>query len=274
MSIGPQLLPAYFDAPRPPGVRRGVAALAHRGFARPGGVDDGLENSMAAFAAAVRLGYAYVETDAHGTADGVAVALHDESLDRTTDSRGLVAELPWSQVRRARIGGVEPVPRLEDLLGSWPHLRVNVDVKAETGVAPVAAAIERTGAHDRVCVTSFDVGRRRATLARLSRPVATSAGRSEVATFLAGARLRVDPLARWALRDAHALQVPVSDGPLTVVDAVTVAAAHRAGRAVHVWTINEADEMRRLVDLGVDGIVTDRADLLRDVLRERHLWPA
>ncbi|CAM3705335.1 glycerophosphodiester phosphodiesterase family protein [Isoptericola cucumis] len=274
MSAGPGQLPAYFDAPRPPDARRGVAALAHRGFARPGGVDDGLENSMAAFAAAVDLGYRYVETDAHGTADGVAVALHDESLDRTTDSRGLVADLPWSQVRRARIGGVEPVPALEDLLGAWPHLRVNVDVKGDSGVAPVAAAIERTAAHDRVCVTSFDVRRRRATLAHLTRPVATSAGRAEVAGFLAGARLRTDALARRALRHAHALQVPVRDGRLTVVDATTVAAAHRAGRAVHVWTVNDPDEMRRLVDLGVDGIVTDRADLLRDVLRERHLWPA
>ncbi|GAA1736476.1 glycerophosphodiester phosphodiesterase [Isoptericola hypogeus] len=274
MSTASPGLPAYFDAPRPPGARRGVAALAHRGFARPGGVDNGLENSMAAFAAAVDLGFRYVETDAHGTSDGVAVALHDESLDRTTDSRGLVADLPWSVVRRARIGGTEAVPRLEDLLGTWPDLRVNVDVKGDSGVAPVADAVERTAAHDRVCVTSFDVGRRRATVARLSRPVATSAGRREVAAFLAAARLRVDPLARWALRDAHALQVPVTDGPLTVVDATTVAAAHRAGRAVHVWTVNDAHEMRRLLDLGVDGIVTDRADLLRDVLRERRLWPA
>lgn len=269
---GAGALPPYFRPPRPPGAPRGVAALAHRGFARPGGVDTGLENSMTAFAAAVALGYRYVETDAHGTTDGVAVALHDASLDRTTDGTGLVAELPWSRVRRARIGGVEPVPRLEDLLGTWPDLRVNVDVKEESGVAPTAAAIERTASHDRVCVTSFDAQRRRATLARLTRPVATSAGRREVACFLAGARLRVDALARAALRDVHALQVPVVSGALTVVDAATVATAHRAGRAVHVWTVDDAAEMRRLLDLGVDGIVTDRADVLRDVLRERGLW--
>ncbi|MBE1874995.1 glycerophosphodiester phosphodiesterase [Myceligenerans pegani] len=262
----------YFDAPG------GFAALAHRGFARPGGVDNGLENSLAAFAAAVGLGYSYVETDAHGTRDGVAVALHDESLDRTTDSTGLVAELPWSVVRGARIGGTEPVPRLDELLGAWPGLRVNIDVKADSGVAPVAEAVERTRSHDRVCITSFSPARRRATLARLSRPVATSAGRGEVARFLAGARTGLALLARSALRDVGALQVPVTErvpvaGRLTVVDGATVRAAHRAGKQVHVWTIDDAAEMHRLIDLGVDGIVTDRADVLKEVLTTRGLWP-
>jgi glycerophosphoryl diester phosphodiesterase len=248
---------------------RPFAALAHRGFSHG---QENLENSMAAFEAAVELGYRYVETDAHGTRDGVAVALHDESLDRTTDGTGLVADLTWQEVRRARIGGTEPVPLLTDVLGTWPHLRVNVDVKADSGIEPVAAAVEATASHDRVCVTSFSPRRRRATLARLSRPVATSAGRSEVIGFLGGARLRVPGLVRAALRRVDALQVPVGDGGVSVVDARTVAAAHRAGRFVHVWTIDDPGEMRRLVDLGVDGIVTDRADLLRDVLVERGLW--
>jgi glycerophosphoryl diester phosphodiesterase len=248
---------------------RGFVALAHRGFSAD---DSNLENSMAAFAAAVDLGYRYVETDAHGTSDGVAVALHDESLDRTTDGTGLVADLPWDVVRRARIGGSEPVPLLTDVLGTWPHLRVNIDVKGDSGIAPVAAAIERTRAHDRVCVTSFSARRRRATLARLSRPVATSAGRSEVIGFLAGTTLRCPPLVRHALRRVDALQVPEVDGRWTVVDARTVDAAHAARRHVHVWTVNDPAEMRRLIGVGVDGIVTDRADLLRDVLRERGQW--
>lgn len=255
----------------------GFAALAHRGFARPGGVDNGLENSMAAFAAAVDLGFTYVETDAHGTTDGVAVALHDTHLDRTTDATGAVAELDWNTVRRARIGGIEPVPRLVDLLGTWPDLRVNIDVKAASGVVPVAEAIEHTAAHDRVCVASFSARRRRATLARLSRPVATSAGTNEVRRFVLAARARAAPLVRHAVRDVGALQVPTTGrlplvGPTAVVDDVTVAAAHAAGRQVHVWTIDDAEQMDRLIDIGVDGIVTDRADILRDVLRRRGLW--
>lgn len=266
-ATAPSLHP-YFGVPGPTG-RPPVAALAHRGFSHG---DANLENSMAAFAAAVELGYRYVETDAHGTRDGVAVALHDESLDRTTDGSGLVADLPWDQVRTARIGGTEPVPLLADVLGTWADLRVNIDVKGDSGIEPVAAAIEATASHDRVCVTSFSPRRRRATVDRLSRPVATSAGRGEVVGFLAGARLRVPPLVRRALRRVDALQVPVAEDGLTVVDARTVAAAHRAGRYVHVWTVDEPAEMRRLLDLGVDGLVTDRADLLRDVLRDRGLW--
>lgn len=254
----------YFEGP--------FQALAHRGFAHASAGTEGLENSLAAFGAAVDLGYRYVETDAHGTSDGVAVALHDESLDRTTDGTGLVAELPWSEVREARIAGREPVPLLEDLLGGWPALRVNIDVKHVSGVGAVARAIERTGAWDRVCVTSFDAVLRRGTVERLSRPVATSAGRAEVRTFLAGVRLHVRPLARRALRDVDALQVPVGEGSITVVDVATIEAAHALGKKVHVWTIDDPDEMDTLIDQGVDGLVTDRADLLKDLLIGRGLW--
>lgn len=246
----------------------GFVALAHRGFSR-----EGLENSLAAFAAAVDLGFRYVETDAHATSDGVAVALHDASLDRTTDAHGRVSDLPWARVREARIGGVEPVPLLEDVLALSPDVRVNVDVKAASAVAPVVAAVERTAAHDRVCIASFSAGRRRATVAQLSRPVATSAATGEVAAFVAGARAGLPGrVLRRLAGGVDCLQVPVAQGPVTVVDRRTVAAAHRAGLQVHVWTVNEPAQMRRLLDLGVDGLVSDRADLLAEVLRERGVW--
>ncbi|WP_062377736.1 glycerophosphodiester phosphodiesterase [Demequina pelophila] len=247
----------YFDG--------GFAALAHRGFSR-----DGLENSMEAFEAAVRLGFRYVETDAHGTSDGVAVALHDASLDRTTDAAGEVATLPWSRVRRARIGGVAPVPSLEDLLGTWPDLRVNIDVKGESGIVPIAQAIERTGAHDRVCLASFSGKRRRATVARLSRPVATSAGTSEAARYFALGNLGRGVSA--VLRHVDGLQIPWTMRGVTLLTGRHVRAAHRAGRPVHVWTVNETAEMERLIDLGVDGLVSDRADLLKETLVARGLW--
>jgi glycerophosphoryl diester phosphodiesterase len=248
---------AYLDLP--------FAALAHRGFSR-----DGPENSLAAFGAAVDLGFRYVETDAHATSDGYAVALHDDTLDRTTDGHGRVRDLPWRQVRQARIGGVEPVPLLEDLLGSFPDVRVNIDVKAPAGIFPVAEVIERTRSHDRVLVASFSAARRRGTVQRLTRPVATSAGSGEIARFVLDARLGrpVD----WLRRRVDCLQVPTSAGRLVVVDERSVAAAHAAGLKVHVWTVNEPAEMNRLLDLGVDGLVSDRADLLRTVLEERGMW--
>lgn len=249
----------YFDNDGKP------IALAHRGFSL-----DGLENSMSAFESAVRLGCRYVETDAHGTSDGVAVALHDESLDRTTDGRGLVAQMPWREVRRARIGGVEPVPSLEDLLGTFPDLRVNVDVKGVSGIEPIARAIERTQAHDRVCVASFSAARRDATVALLSRPVATSAGTTEAASYFA--RGAVGLGVSRPLRKVDALQIPMRAGRVRVLTSRHVAAAHRAGRQVHVWTINDPDTMRELLDMGVDGLVSDRADLLKQVLVERGQW--
>lgn len=242
-----------------------ICALAHRGFSL-----DGLENSMSAFAAAVQLGYRYVETDAHGTSDGVAVALHDASLDRTTDGKGDVKDLPWREVSRARIGGVEPVPSLEDLLGTFPELRINVDVKGVSGIEPIANAIERTNSHDRVCVASFSASRRMATVARLSKPVATSAGTSEAAGFFS--RGAIGGRVSRPLRNVDALQVPWKVGRAQVLTARHVKAAHAAGKVVHVWTVNEAADMTYLLDLGVDGLVTDRADVLKEVLETRGEW--
>lgn len=249
--------------------RHRTLALAHRGFDLTG-----RENSMAAFAAARELGLDHVETDAHATRDGVAVALHDTHLDRTTDGRGAVAELTWAQVADARIGGTEPVPRLEDLLGEWPDLAVNIDVKSPAAVGPTAAAIERTRAHDRVLVTSFSTERRRRTVAALSRPVSTSAGRSEIVAFLAAATLPAPAAraaARRALHDVDCLQIPERAG-LPVVTRRTIALAHAVGRQVHVWTVDQVADMHRLLDLGVDGLVTNRADLLREVLMTRGSW--
>lgn len=250
----------YFDHPHP-------LALAHRGFSQAG-----LENSMAAFAAAVDLGYRYVETDVHATTDDAVVAFHDSTLDRVTDGTGVISELPWSQVRQARIGGREPIPTLDELLGTWPELRVNIDIKTPGAIGPVARVIERTGAHDRVCIASFSDARRREVVRRLSRPVAISAGRTTVAAFRLAAAAHLSPVVRRTLGRVDCLQVPVNYGSIRVVTPATVAAAHCAGKQVHVWTVNDADAMRELLDLGVDGIVTDRADLLREVLVERGAW--
>ncbi|MCB5293307.1 Glycerophosphoryl diester phosphodiesterase [Arthrobacter sp. SO3] len=246
-------------------------AMAHRGFSL-----DGLENSMAAFRAAVELGFRHLETDVHTTADGVLLLFHDETLDRVTDGRGRISELPAETVALARIGGAEPIPLFEELATTFPDVRINLDVKDWNSVAPLVAAIERHGLHDRVLIASFSDRRRRAVLDQLSRPAASSAGIVSNALFvllgpvLPAALLRLT--AGRALRGVHALQVPVSYGAVTVVTPGFLRRAHRHGLQVHVWTINEPTEMHRLLDLGVDGIVTDRADLLKEVLQERGGW--
>ena len=224
---------------------------------------------MAAFAAAVDLGYRYVETDVHATADGVLVAFHDDVLDRVTDRTGRIGELPWSEVRSARVGD-EPVPLLENLLGTWPELRVNVDPKHDASVGPLVDVLERTRAHDRVCVGAFS-DRRLARFRRMTQNrVCTSFGPRAIA------QLRLAGFGRLAgpLPAAACAQVPPRQGRLTIVDRRFLAAAHRRGLAVHVWTIDDRAEMVRLLDLGVDGVMTDRPALLRDVLAERGQWAA
>ncbi|HEY9357872.1 MAG TPA: glycerophosphodiester phosphodiesterase [Arthrobacter sp.] len=245
--------------------------MAHRGFSR-----EGLENSMAAFRAAVDLGYRYLETDVHTTSDGVLLLFHDETLDRVTDGVGRISELTAAEVAAARIGGREPVPLFDELVAAFPGIRLNLDVKDWHSVRSLAAAIERHSLHGRVLVASFSDRRRRAVLKLLSRPVASSAG---IATNTLFFLLRPLPapwlrrLLRGPLKDVQALQVPVRYGSVRVVTAGYLRQAHALGLKVHVWTINDPAEMRRLLDLGVDGIVTDRADLLKQVLLERGEWP-
>jgi glycerophosphoryl diester phosphodiesterase len=241
----------------------GPIAFAHRG-----GASEAPENTMPAFEHAVRLGYRYLETDAHVTVDGVLVAFHDDRLDRVTDRTGVIAALPWSEVRRAKVDGREPIPLLEDLLAAWPDVRVNIDPKQDGVAEPLAATIVRTGSVDRVCVGAFS-DRRIATVKALVGPaLCTSMGPREVAQLVAASR-RLPGGKR--LRSPCA-QVPTHQGRVPLVTPRLVDTAHRLGVQVHVWTIDDPAEMARLLDLGVDGIMTDRPQVLKDLLIERDAW--
>ncbi|PPK94714.1 glycerophosphoryl diester phosphodiesterase [Kineococcus xinjiangensis] len=246
-------------------------AMAHRGFSL-----DGLENTLPAFQAAVDLGYRYLETDVHATADGELVAFHDSSLDRVTDAAGRIAELPWSRVRQARVAGREPVPLLAEVLDAFPTARLNIDVKHASAIAPLVEVLRGTGARERVCVASFAESRRRAVVAALDAdggpPVATSTSLLGTAAFLTGTAARAALVRRVAARRACALQVPVRAYGVPVVTERFLARAHEQGLQVHVWTVDEPAQMHALLDLGVDGLITDRADLLRDVLTARGQW--
>ena len=221
---------------------------------------------MAAFEAAVRLGYRYLETDVHVTADGVLVAFHDDTLDRASDGTGRISELPWAEVSRARVDG-EPIPLLEDLLAAFPGARVNIDPKKDSAVEPLAEVIRRTGAVDRLCVGSFS-DRRLARIRRLvGRRLCTSLGPGGVARLrLASIGAPVGPL------PAPCAQVPVRARGIGLVDRRLLTAAHRRGMQVHVWTIDDEGEMERLLDLGVDGLMTDRPGVLKKVLERRGHW--
>jgi glycerophosphoryl diester phosphodiesterase len=247
-------VPDYLDLPRP-------LAFAHRG-----GAAHNPENSWRAFEHAVSLGYSYLETDVHATADGVLVAFHDKTLDRVTDRTGEIRRLPYREVQAARIAGTEPIPLLEDLLGTWPQARFNIDAKDDPAVRPLADVLRRTAAWDRVCITSFSSRRLGQVRKALPRPVCMSASTAQIASLRLGVPVPV--LARRLARvSARCAQIPVN-----LAVPAFLRRARAAGLQVHVWTINDRAVMTDLLDRGVDGIITDQTELLRDLLAARGQW--
>ncbi len=236
-------------------------------FAHRGGAGHFPENSWKAFEHAVKLGYAYLETDAHATADGTVVAFHDRTLDRVTDGSGRIAELTAGQVAAARIGGTEPIPLLAELLMTWPGVRFNIDVKDEPVIGPLAEVLRATGSWDRVCLTSFSARRLSAIRRLLPQPVCTAT--TPVGIGAIRARLPARALAaRFSALGVRCAQIPYS-----MATPQFIRHAHAAGLQVHAWTVNDPAMMTRLLDLKVDGIMTDQTEALRDVMIARGLWP-
>lgn len=251
----------YFDAPTP-------LPLAHRGGALLP-ENDGIENSLKAFQNAAALGYRYMETDVHCSADGIVYAFHDDNLERLTGDSSAINSLQSKAVDKAILGEREPIPRMADLFEELPDVRFNIDVKADSAVEATLDLIEAHGAIDRVCLASFSHERLQRMRARFP-TVASSMSPTEVA------RLKLGPIqfaqSFGVRRGAVCAQVPHRQGRITVVTPRFIQRAHALGIQVHVWTIDDADEMNELLDLGVDGLVSDRIDILKDVLEARGLW--
>jgi glycerophosphoryl diester phosphodiesterase len=245
-----------------------VLAFAHRGGAFHPELE-GLENTLTAFEHAVSLGYRYLETDVHATRDGVLLAFHDAVLDRVTSHTGSIAETRYDDLADVVVGERDQIPTLASLLERFPDACFNIDIKSARAVEPLAALVRRTRAYDRVCVGSFSDRRMRAFRRAVDRPVATAHGPMAVVSA------RFAPAAlgtRLSRGSGRAFQVPARRGRVRVVTEEFVARAHAAGHPVHVWTVDEPAEMHALLDLGVDGLMTDRTDLLRAVLLERGQW--
>ncbi|MEM7141431.1 MAG: glycerophosphodiester phosphodiesterase [Actinomycetota bacterium] len=236
-------------------------------FAHRGGAEVHPENTERAFRHAVELGFTHLESDVHVTRDGVAISFHDHELDRVTDREGVIADLDWSEVRRARVDGTEAIMTLDELFEAFPSSRLNLDPKHEAAVEPLADAILRHDAVDRVMVGSFSDRRIAKVRQRVGPRLAVSAGPRHTAALLVRSR-GVPVPTQWF----HALQVPTTMRGLPVVTERLVDHLHEVGTQLHVWTINDPEEMSRLLDLGVDGIMTDRPGVLRDVMVERGEW--
>jgi glycerophosphoryl diester phosphodiesterase len=238
-------------------------------FAHRGGTSAAPENSMRAFEHAVNLGYRYIETDVHATSDGHVVAFHDNDLKRTCDSPLKIAEATIDELSHARIDGTDSIPLLTEILNAWPDVKVNIDCKSDAVVAPLIKQLRDSQCLDRVCIGSFSDQRLARIREEFGSSVCTSMGSREVASLVLGthARIPVRPT-----KHALVAQIPVRQGPIPVVTRRTVQRAHDLGLLVHVWTIDEPEEIGRLLDLGADGIMSDDTIALRDVFHARGIW--
>lgn len=239
----------------------GPIAIAHRG-----GALEAPENTMDAFESAAALGYRYLETDAQLSADGVVVAFHDDKVDRVSSSEGNISDWHWDDLQKVTINGSGTLSSIAELLATFPNHRFNLDAKSDAVVEPLLAVIAAADAFDRVCLGSFSDDR----LYRMRQlgpaNVCTSFGPKAIAAqILRGLGLGA-PLAA-----GYAAQVPPTYNRLPVITQRFVDKAHSDGIAVHAWTVDEEQEMHRLLDLGVDGIMTDRPSLLKKVFETRGL---
>jgi len=248
--------PAFLDHTPP-------LAIAHRG-----GAQEAEENTLPAFAHAVSLGYAHVELDVHATRDGEVVVHHDATLARMTGDPRPVAALDWAQLSRLRTHGGAAIPRLAEVFDAFPDLCLTIEAKSDAVVEPLAEVIRRTGAVERVCVGAFRAARTRRLRELLGDRLTWSPAHAGVARlWLRGWGLPLPP------GDFRVVQVPLTFRGIPVVTRRFLRAAHRAGIRVQVWTVDAQSEMERLLDLGVDGIMTDRPSLLKEVLIRRGQWP-
>lgn len=276
----PPHLPPYFSESLP-GNASWPIGLAHRG------ADIQRENTMSAVRDAVELGFSYIEVDVQTSADGKVVVFHDDQLDRITTGRGKVCQYTWSELAKLKVFGPQPreeqvgerLVLMEELLEAFPTTRFNVDLKDLASAVPMVELLRETGAWDRVLIASFRDLHRREFFKHLHSEdpvVATSGGVETVAKLLAAHQLGILTSVVRLLRKnlpLHAIQVPIRQGPIRVVTKRFVAACHRAGIAVHVWVVNDQDQMRRLLAIGVDGLVTDNGPGLAEVLEARDQWP-
>ncbi|HIX00483.1 MAG TPA: glycerophosphodiester phosphodiesterase [Candidatus Nesterenkonia stercoripullorum] len=246
-------------------------AFAHRG------ADPQRENTLGAFRAAVALGYRYLELDVRTARCGTLVVFHDATLDRVTTGTGRLSDHTWEELSQLRVGcdaGYEEgLLRFEDLLREWDDVRLNIDLKDAAAVPEFARLVNRYQAHERVLAASFEHSRLRKVQRQLDRPVAISTGQSATAALVLLGRIGLTRPVGRVLRDVACLQVPVQHAGIRIVTPGFIRRCHRAGLQVHVWLVNDARDMHHLLDLGVDGLMTDSATVLAEVMRSRGVWP-
>jgi glycerophosphoryl diester phosphodiesterase len=236
-------------------------------FAHRGGNEFAPENSFRAFKSAVDIGYKYLETDVHLTKDGFLIAFHDDTLDRVTDKSGLIRDLTLSEIKKAKIAGTDEIPLLSELLNSFTDCFFNIDCKVDETVQPLINLINNKDFINRVCIGSFSQKRINFIRKSLGKEVKTSMGPAEVilSKFLSYTSLGYNFKSSYT-------SIPIRRYGINLLDERNISYLKSNNQKVIAWTINDEDQMKMLINIGIDGIMTDNLTLLKKVLIEESLW--
>lgn len=223
---------------------------------------------MTAFEKAVELGFEYLETDVQASKDGHLVVFHDKTLSRMTGENGNVIDSNLSDLQKLKIHSTEPIPLLSELLVSYPNTKINIDPKTDNAVSPLLKLLDEMDVWERVCVASFSTKRIKFLREEAGSKLCTGATFNEVKRLW---------LSRFGLPTrqiaANCVQVPPKKWQIRVVDERFVSTCHSHGLPVQVWTINDTDEMKLLLDFGSDAIMTDEAEIGMDFFNQQ-IWTA
>jgi len=237
------------------------------GFVHRGGDEEKTENTLEAFQYSSDLGFVFMETDVQSTSDGKVVIFHDSDLKRVAGINKKISELTFQEIKEVDLINGGRIPSLEETLYSFPNLRFNIDIKVDSAVDETINIVRKHDALDRVCLAAFS-SNRLSRIRKLTGPgLCSSMGQAEIVRLLLtafGLNLKVSP--------GLCAQVPVSQFGMPIVTERFIEKIHELNKLIHVWTIDETKEMFRLIDLGVDGLMTDKPTVLREALLKKGLF--
>ncbi|MFC0301241.1 glycerophosphodiester phosphodiesterase [Virgibacillus soli] len=256
-------------------------------MAHQGGLDLAPSSTLEAFQNAANLGVDVIEFDLHITKDGHLVAIHDPTVDRTTDGTGRVNNLTLQEIKSLDAAahfqdingkysfkdkGVK-IPTLEEIFQAIPNMKWNIEIKDTNDpeqYRPIAEKLWKTmqkyNLENNVLIVSFDQDIIEMVQDVSGGKAVVAGGRQEVTKFVLLHKLRLNGLYR---KNVDAIEIPIQEGPINLMDKKLIRAANKQGIDVHYWTINDRNIMEQLLDLGADGIITDRPDILLDLLKKR-----
>ena len=236
-------------------------------FVHRGGDEEKTENTLEAFQYSSDLGFIFMETDVQSTSDGKVVIFHDSDLKRVAGINKKVSELTFKEIKDINLTTGGKIPSLDETLHSFPSLRFNIDIKVDSAVEETIRIVKSHHALNRVCLAAFSTNRLNRIRHLTGSDLCSSMGQAEVVRLLLssyGLNFKASP--------GFCAQVPVSQFGIPIVTRKFIKKVHDLNKLIHVWTIDETEEMHRLIDLGVDGLMTDKPTVLKKALVARNLF--